>query len=341
VCAAVAKLFSARARRVSRVVVNGFDLFDDPALPSAVADAAKGKLEPGRRLLADSSADHELRGARLRQLSLAVAPHISALSRLQTENPDDADVALWLGAAQIDHGWQVRGSAIANQTDRRKFEEFWLILGRAYEPLARAAELRPDDPVPWDRMQWHGLGAQRPREELDEIWTELQRRGPGYYEGYASRLQVLCEKWQGSNEEVTEFTTAATAAAPTGSPIPALLVAKGIEVAAAKRMDPLEYFRTGSVCTELVKAADAWCEKPDGSVRTAEAHHLFGFAFWAGGDPLRARRHLSRVSPWSIPRNLPWVRYAENPGALYLQVRKEVGADDGIVFDFQPTPADR
>jgi hypothetical protein len=341
VCAAVAKLFSARARRASRVVVNGPDLFDDPALPSAAADAAEGRLEPGRALLAESSADHELRGARLQKLSTAVLPHIPALSKLHAENPDDADLALWLGAAQINHGWEVRGAAFASRTDRRKFEEFWLILGRAYEPLARSAELRPNDPVPWDRMQWHGLGAQRPREELDDIWAQLQRRGPTYYEGHFSRLQVLCAKWQGSDQELTEFATTAAAEAPAGSPIPALLVAKDIELATAQRQDPLEYFRQKSVQDALTEAADAWCAKPDDSVRTAEAHHLFGCAFWLGGDTLRARRHLSRVSPRSIPYNLPWYRYADNPSAQYLRARKEVGVEDGIVFDFGPLPINR
>jgi hypothetical protein len=321
------------------VVANGYDLFDDPALPSAVTDAAAGRPERGRLLLAEASADFELRGARLRKLAVAVIPHISALSALHAQNPDDADVALWLGAARIEHGWEVRGAAMASRTDRRKFEEFWLILGGAYEPLARAAELRPDDPVPWDRMQWHGLGAERPREELDEIWAECKRRGPDLYEGHASRVQVLCEKWQGSNEEVTDFTNAAAAAAPPGSPLPALLVAKGIEVASARGMSAGTYLRRKEMKAELVRFADEWCEKPDGSVRTAEAHHMFGAAFYLNGDWLRARRHLSRVSPWSIPRTLPWVRLAEDPGALYLRARKEVGVVDGTVYDPDPLPA--
>jgi hypothetical protein len=246
---------------------------------------------------------------------------------------------LWLGDAHIQHGWQVRGSALAKDTERRRFEEFWLILGRAYEPLARAAELRPGDPNPWERLQWYGLGAQRPRQELDDFWAELQRRDPVLFAGHASRLQVLCAKWQGSKEELTAFTRAAAADAPAGSPLPALLVTMHIELATDQEADPNLYFMQNSVREELASAADAWCEKPDGGVRTAEAHHLFGHAFWLGGDILRARRHLSRVSPWSIPKNLPWFRYAENPAALYLYARSEVGVVDGTVFDFDPGPA--
>lgn len=321
-----------------RVAVNGYDLFNDPALPAAVAEAKKGRLEPGRRLLADASADYELRGARLRRLSEAAIPHIPALSALHKDSPDDADIALWLGAAHIDHGWQVRGAKLARYTDQRKFEDFWVILGSAYDPLARAAELRPDDPVPWDRMQWHGLGSQRPRADLDEIWTELKRRAPDYFEGHASRIQVLCEKWQGSNQEVRDFAIQAAAEAPEGSPMPALLVSMGIEVSLEEDMHASRYFRQEAVQERLATYADAWHANPSPSVRTAEAHHHFGAAFYQSGDWLRARRHLSQLSPSSIPRTLPWLRLSLKPAAYYLRARKDVGVKKNTIFDPGPLP---
>lgn len=279
--------FLARRRlSLSRIDVNGYDLFDDPALPAAVADAAKGRFEPGRRLLAEAAADFELRAARLRKLTDAAVRHVSRLDALYRENPEDGDIALWLGATHIEHGWQVRGAAMAEYIDRRKFEEFWVILGRAHEPLTRAAALCPDDPVPWDRLQWYGLGAQRDRSELDDIWTELKRRGPDFYEGHASRVQVLCAKWQGSNEEVLEFAERAAAEAPLGNPIPALLVAAYIEIAFEHEVDVSTYFKKKAVRTRVAEYADAWCASADGSVRTAEAHHMFGAAFYLGGDSL-------------------------------------------------------
>ena len=71
---AVAKLFSARARRTSRVVSNRPDHVDDPALPSAVADAVKGRPDAAGR----SSTDYELGGARLRKPASARMRHIPA-----------------------------------------------------------------------------------------------------------------------------------------------------------------------------------------------------------------------------------------------------------------------
>jgi hypothetical protein len=332
---ALAKLFSARARQAARVVANGYDLFDDAELPAAVTEVRNGRFEPARQLLASSSSA-DLRSARLRKFAEAAVPHIPALTALYKENPDDADVALWLGTTHVEHGWDVRGALRAEYTQRSQFEEFWLILGRAHEPLTRAAALRPADPVALDRLQWHGLGSQRPREELDDIWAELKKRDPSFYDGHASRVQVLCEKWQGSNEEVREFAASAAAEAPAGSPIPAILVIMGIEVATATRTSFFTYFEAEAVQTELARYADAWCANPAPNVRTADAHHLFGAAFFLSGDWSRARRHLSRLHPRSIPRTLPWGRLADNPGALYLRARKETGVEDGAVFDPGP-----
>lgn len=89
---------------------------------------------------------------------------------------------------------------------------------------------------------------QRPRQELVDIWAELHRRDPVFFEGHASRLQVLCAKWQGSNEELTAFTRAA---APAGSPIPALLVAMHIELASDQEISPIRYFGQEPVRAEL------------------------------------------------------------------------------------------
>jgi hypothetical protein len=334
---ALAKLFSSRARQAARVVENGYDLFDDPELPAAVTEVQNGRFETARQLLASASSA-ELRSARLRRFAEAAIPHLPALTALCKKEPGDADLAMWLGTTHVEHGWEVRGDLLAKYTDQSKFEEFWLILGRAHESLTRAASLRPSDVVALDRLQWHGLGSQRPREELDDIWAELAKRDPYFYDGHASRIQVLCEKWQGSNEEVAEFARASAVEAPVGSPIPALLVAMGLELATATRTSFFTYFQDEAVQTELARYADAWCANPAPSIRTAEAHHLFGAAFFLSGDLLRARRHLSRVHPLSIPRNLPWVRLADNPGALYLRVRKEAGVEDGVVFDPGPLP---
>jgi hypothetical protein len=310
----------------------------DPELTTGLPKVRGGDLELGRRLLAESRGDHELRAVRLAQLSTAAVSHVAMLAWLYGQNPGDADLALWLGGTRIAWAWQVRGSAIADRVSAAQFEEFWLILGGAYDPLVRAAELQPGDPVPWDRLQRHGIGTQRDRAELDEIWDELYRRDPGFYAGHYTRVQVLCEKWQGSDAEALGFAERAASEAPPGSPIAAIPVAAHLEVAVSQSAAPTSYFRQQAVQERLAALADAWCANPDNSPRTAEAHHLFGAAFHLSGDWHRAGRHLSRVSASSIPAVLPWGYLSADPGAAYLQARRDLGLTNGVPVEPGPLP---
>ncbi|MEU8252344.1 hypothetical protein [Nonomuraea sp. NPDC048916] len=88
--------------------------------------------------------------------------------------------------------WAIRGAFRATYVGEERFARFWEVLSRAAGPLQQAAEALPDDPVPWDRLQWHGIGMQSGRKELDRIWTELIARDPRLYIGHYSRAQALC-----------------------------------------------------------------------------------------------------------------------------------------------------
>lgn len=278
----------------------------DPELPPVEDQVRAGDIEAGRRLLAGAQDDHELRALRVGRLSKQAIGKVDELARLSTERPDDADLALWLGATRIQQAWQVRTGAWAANVSREQFERFWFLLGGVYDPLVRAAELRPDDPTPWDQLQWRGLGLQVDRAELDDVWHELHSRDSVQYTGHFSRVQVLCAKWQGGNDEVLEFATTAAGAAAPGEPLGAILVAAHLEVMLEQTRDPHLYFRSWSVRDRITQLADDWIANLRPHVRTPEAHHLYGAALYLAGDHDRARRHLAEVSNTSVPYRLPW-----------------------------------
>lgn len=295
----------------------------DPELPPVEDQVRAGDIEAGRRLLAGAQGDHELRALRVGRLSKQAIGTVDALARLSTERPDDADLALWLGATRIQHAWQVRTGARAAGVSREQFEHFWFLLGGVYDPLVRAAELRPDDPTPWDQLQWRGLGLQTGRAELDDVWHELHSRNSFHYTGHFSRVQVLCAKWQGSNDEVLEFATTMAGAAPSGEPLGAILVAAHLEVMVDKGLDPYLYFKSWSVRNPITQHADDWIANLRPHVRTPEAHHLYGAALYLVGDHDRARRHLAEVSNTSVPNRLPWGYLSHyGSGLRYRAVRK-------------------
>ncbi|GAA2786825.1 hypothetical protein [Crossiella cryophila] len=298
----------------------------DPDFKAAEHDLYKGDLEVAWKLAAATQGDNELRADRIGKISKILVRNVDELGKIAAANPDDADLQLLLGATRIQHAWKVRTGATADQVSREQFEQFWFILGGAYDPLMHAAELRPADPVPWDKLQWRGLGLQVSRDEMDEVWQELTDRDPFHYGAHYSRVQVLCEKWQGSDREVLEFTNEVAQSAPPGEPLSALTVAAHLEVMMGNDAEPLDYFGRPHISAQLVRISDNWLAGLRPHHRNIEAHHLLGVGLYLAGERERARDHLSRVSARSVTDGLPWSYIGYRYDKLdYRTIRKSLG----------------
>ncbi|WP_327106092.1 hypothetical protein [Nonomuraea glycinis] len=324
--------------RVIRAVLDALDktarmrvgrAWDDPPLEQVLPQVKAGRLEPGLELIRQARGDNELRGLRVEQLATAGAAHAEALGRLAG---DDADGLLWLGAARIQQAWAIRGAFRAKYVGGDRFARFWEVLSSAADPLQQAAEALPDDPVPWDHLQWHGIGMQSGRKELDRIWTELIARDPRLYVGHYSRAQALCEKWYGSDEELLTFVRGVTATAPAGDPVTAMVPLAHFEIVWSG-MDETErpaqevlaaYFGDSAVADSLVEAADKWLDGSRPHPRALDAMHLFGAAFYFGGYLTRAQSLLAGLGR-RMPENLPWAALSVMPARGYAQVRRELG----------------
>ncbi|GHC74639.1 hypothetical protein GCM10007079_09040 [Nocardiopsis terrae] len=110
-------------------------------------------------------------------------------------------------------------SAWAKDVSRERFEEFHAMLPPAYEHLVHAANAAPDRPDALNHLQWFGLGAGMSREDLDFLWDRIIERDPWHPMSHQSRLQVLCQKWEGSHEEMFAFARQAAALARKGDPL--------------------------------------------------------------------------------------------------------------------------
>ncbi|NRQ33757.1 hypothetical protein HII36_18140 [Nonomuraea sp. NN258] len=301
----------------------------DPALDQALPRVKAGRLPSGLELIKQARGDNELRALRVDLLATAAAGHTGALSRLAQ---DDADALLWLGAARIKQAWAIRGGSYAKYVGAKRFLSFWDVLAQAEEPLRQAAKEFPDDPVPWDRLQWHALGMQAGRDELDGIWAELTARDPHLYAGHYSRAQTLCAKWGGSHQEVLDFARDSAAVAPPGDPISAMPALAHFEIAWSEDHDSerptqevLEsYFGDSVVSAELSRAADAWRGRPRPHPRSPDAAHLFGAAFYFGGHLRRAQGLLAEAGK-RMPEILPWAAASLTPGRRYARARRDLG----------------
>ncbi|MEV4259400.1 hypothetical protein AB0J52_40100, partial [Spirillospora sp. NPDC049652] len=272
--------------------------FEYEALTAALPKVESGDLDAGLALLAGTRDAPENRCLAAVQLGEAAVPHLDRLTELAAARPDDPEAQLWLGAARITHAWQARTGGLAENVDAVRFHAFWRRLALAGEPLYRAAELLPDDPAPWERLQRHAIGLQLGRPELDRLWDETVRRAPALYAAHQTRLQALCRKWWGSDAEVLAFAERAAADAGPGDPRAALLAEAHVEIAVHLDRDgdtstaSLAYLSGPDVHSAMARAADRWVETPSRHPAAPRAHNEFGTAFYYAGDFERARRHL-------------------------------------------------
>lgn len=303
--------------------------WDDPELEAVLPDIAGGRLEPGLDLVKAAGRDWNLRAVRIDVLSEQACAHLDALGLLADR---DADGLLWLGAARIRAAWRIRGAAYARHVGQERFERFRRVLETAAEPLLRAAELDPDDPVPWDLLQWHALGLDAGREELDHLWMELWSRDSHLVSGHLSRLQVLCPKWRGSPQELFTFARETVRFAAPGDPRGALVAIAHFENIAGLLGDAAEppatlfrgYYSHPDVAVEISQTADRWLEERSTHSQAAVAAHFLGAAAYYGGDTNLARRLLAdagrKVPDWS-----PWALTGWSTGHTYARARRELG----------------
>ncbi|MGW3345102.1 hypothetical protein ACWDA3_17455 [Nonomuraea rubra] len=297
----------------------------EQALPQVKA----GRLQPGLELISQARGDNELRALRVEQLANAGASHTDALRLLAADN---ADGRLWLGAAQIKQAWAIRGGSYAAYVGEERFVRFHEVLSSAATPLRQAAQALPDDPVPWEHLQWHAIGMVSGRAELNRVWAELTARDPHLYRGHYTRTQALCAKWYGSDREVLAFARQVAASARPGDAVTAMVPLAHFEVVWSRvheteqpAQEVLEaYFGSSEVADSLMEAADKWRDSSRPHPRALDAMHLFGAAFYFGGHLTRAQRLLAEAGR-RMPDILPWSAASPMPGRRYAKVRRHLG----------------
>jgi hypothetical protein len=237
------------------------------------------------------------------------------------EAPEDPDATLVRADLCIRRAWSVRSGARARQVPPDRFRAFFALLQDAVPVLGAAAELNPDDPVPWRIALTHAMGVQAPREVFDAYWEEATARAPHHYGCHAAALQYLCAKWHGSHEEMFEFAEHAAARALPGSKLHALPLAAAIEydvVADAGGSGPVDRSRiTAAVDRALVLSSFYEPGDPEAAGFRNELALMLILArrFDEALDAFRAIGAQARSHPWA---------YFGDPRREFLEFRTGV-----------------
>ncbi|MFE7750806.1 hypothetical protein [Streptomyces sp. NPDC057428] len=258
----------------------------DPSLREALAAAATGDHRPASALLAATRehAQWERRDDCVWRLARASLHHPGWLDSWLEESPEDPDAVLVKADQYVDQAWQIRTGARAKHVEADQFRAFHAVLRDAVPVISAAAELNPDDPVPWRIALTQARGIQAPREVFDSYLAEATARDPHHEGCHVQALQYLCDKWYGSHEEMFDFAERAAGQAPPGSRLHAL---------------PLQAVVEYLIADEEPRDPDPYASRTEAAVTRAQALS----ESYAPGDREAAgfRNHLALVL-WSMSR---------------------------------------
>ncbi|RIV40081.1 DUF4034 domain-containing protein, partial [Micromonospora radicis] len=240
-----------------------------PAEPELVVDPSYG--DPRSRALIDALGAQDWRTARDvlaaspdpddRALLMEAAGTVDGVQDWIGEwvaaEPDSTLPVLVRGCHAVHWAWEARGGKRAEYTKQEQFREFARRLRIAENSLDEVVDRDPDDVTARTWLVTSSRGRQVSADEARARFDEVVKRHPTHLVAHEQRLQYLCPKWFGTEEQMFGFAREATAAAAPGSLLPELLAVAHIE---KWQHLPLEesdaYMLTDEVTVDLLAAAE-------------------------------------------------------------------------------------
>ncbi|GIJ49244.1 hypothetical protein Val02_61300 [Virgisporangium aliadipatigenens] len=202
-------------------------------------------------------------------------------------------------------GWNIRTAARAEHVSREQFAAFREHCIRAEQMLIDATAVQPDNTTAWIERIVTARALQVGQSEARRRYDRVAQHAPHVLPAQQQLLQKLLPKWSGSFEAAEAFVRERVAAAPPGSPVPALLLDYHVE-----RWLDLD---DNEVAPYLARIHD--------DLRTAEAmtldpawrpgfdrykvHHNLAFLFSLAGLDFQAAKQFRAIgrnfteSPWN------------------------------------------
>lgn len=222
--------------------------------------------------------------------------------------PASAVARQFRGNFLVAWAWAIRGGKRANKTKADQFAAFFEVLEVAREELEGAAALAPSDGGPVASLLDVARGLQAPRDAVDELFAEAQRREPWMPGAARSMVQYLAPKWYGSVGEVLAFARSVRAEAPAGLSVHEVIADAHIEAwLETSRGDG--YWKQAGIADEILAAAAASIDVFESDAPwDMSTRGTFAFCYWKLGLKDRLRPELERIGPnltypWTMLRS--------------------------------------
>lgn len=237
----------------------------------------------------------------------------------------------WLvrGRHAIYWAWEARSSRRASQVGEDAARLFFDRLQLAETDLWQATELDPLDAAPWAFLVISARGLQHERAEEERRFEEAQKRNPESHVAHSMMLVALCEKWGGSHAAMFAFAREASAKAPEGSGLHALVAQAHVErwlyfLMEEDRDGAAAHFSDPGVRAEV---AEAWARSFGSPAcragRFAQAQRSqFAVCFFLADERALLREALSALGPVVVES--PW-GFLDDPVKAFRRARAACG----------------
>jgi hypothetical protein len=239
------------------------------------------------------------------------------------QNPKAGIPHLLRGVQGIDWAWQARGHLRATETPEKAFETFHKRLEEARKDLAIAAELLPDDAMPWAYQIIVAMGLGASVTDLFWLYGKVRERDPWHPDAAPAMTTALAKKWRGSDEEMFEFVRKVPAIAPDGEPVHWCVAQAHHHIYLDRRSR--DYFAEPGVVDEIVAAAAKSIDllRGDRDPWLLYARAGFALVYLLARQVDRAREEIVELD--NVVTG-PWLTFDE-PAAYWRGARVEVGLD--------------
>ncbi|ALG06037.1 hypothetical protein [Kibdelosporangium phytohabitans] len=318
-------LFGRKKAALPRREVIWGHCYEDDLLDAADAELGEGKLNAAVTVLVDSRDNAESRCLRLSTLGHRLVGSADEIAELAAQHRDP-ELMLLAGDAYIGEAWAIRGSGWASSVGEDRAKLFRATLEKARRPLFAAADMLPGDPTPWAQLLAVGMGLGQDRSEQDAVWAETVKRGPTLFPAHWTRLQVVAQKWYGSQEEMSQFAVETVNNAPQGDPVTAMIVVAYFETYIQAKVIAQEEYKNPDLRAvaegmfeknfqPIEAASNRWMKDERPHPRAFEAHNYFAAACGLAGEKDRAFMHLFGMRDRMSGR--PWSTFADDPEEAY------------------------
>lgn len=284
---------------------------NNPLVSHVSAELMRGESKLARRVLKTSAAEGPAREFYFQAIAYRLTSG-AALDAWRREEPDNPDAWLLSGAYSIHKAWENRGGGLGADVllpDRELFEQG---LSRAADELMRAAELNPDDALPYALLIHVMRGLSVNENKALGAFDEAKAREPSHLTAHRAMLIYFAAKWLGSHEDMFEMARGASYDEPPGSLVPSIMARAHIERwSYMLNFDKLEdqaarYFGKVDVCREVLWAYDRCFggEPPEASPMVRLAAGDFAFCLAQMGEKVKARKMFDIIG--NYPDDYPW-----------------------------------